>query len=252
MKGREAQLIDEAAQRLATVRNLVVTTGAGMSKESGIPTFRDAPSALWENYDPMDLATPEGFQRDPSLVWRWYCDRRRMIATSKPHPGHRAVAELESMFDPFLLLTQNIDNLHREAGSKRLIEVHGNIFRFKCFDRGHPIGTLPDTDEEPPRCHCGSLIRPDIVWFGEMLDADDLERAFNALEQCQAILVVGTSGIVAPAAGFPSVAKSAGAVVIEINPEETPITPLADVFIPAAAGSALPPLVAAVRRLRSA
>ena len=238
--------IEEAAELLAPASRLVVTTGAGMSKESGIPTFRDAPSALWENFDPMDLATREGFLRDPALVWRWYGDRRRMISQARPHAGHVAIAEMETMFPSFLLITQNIDNLHRDAASRELIEMHGNIFRFKCFDRDHIIERLPETDDEPPRCECGSHIRPDVVWFGEALDARDVDRAYAALEQCEAILVVGTSGIVAPVSGFPAVAKSAGAVVIEINPEETPITPLADIFIRAAAGAALPLLVTAL------
>jgi len=248
----QTRLVTEAAKYLAPVERLVVTTGAGMSKESGIPTFRDAPSSLWQNYNPMDLATPEGFLRDPRLVWRWYADRRRMIARARPHPGHEAIAAMEAMFPSFLLLTQNIDNLHREAGSKQLIEIHGNIFRFKCFDNGHPVEELPEGDETPPHCHCGSLIRPDVVWFGELLDRGHLERSFAALARCEVILVVGTSGIVSPAAEFPAAAKEAGARVIEINPEETPITPLADVFIPAPAGLALGPLVAAIVERRSA
>jgi NAD-dependent deacetylase len=242
--------IDEAVELLAPVRKLVVTTGAGMSKESGIPTFRDAPNALWANYNPEDLATPEGFLRDPELVWNWYVDRRKMIGQAQPHAGHFAVAELEPMFDEFLLITQNIDGLHRRAGSKNLVEVHGNIFRYKCFDRGHAIESLPATAEVPPRCHCGSLIRPDVVWFGEMLAQEDLDRAFAALSSCEAVLVVGTSGIVYPVAGFPHAAKSMGAAVVEVNPEETPITQLADIFVKATAGQALPVLVERLKTAR--
>jgi NAD-dependent deacetylase len=245
--------IDSAVELLAPVKRLVVTTGAGMSKESGIPTFRDAPSALWANYNPEDLATPEGFRRDPPLVWKWYGERREMIGQARPHPGHYAVAELESMYDDFLLLTQNIDNLHRAAGSQNIVEVHGNIFRFKCFDRNHPVppDELPVTGEVPPRCHCGSMIRPDVVWFGEMLDQDDLDRAFGALSSCEVILVVGTSGLVYPAAGFPHAAKSRGAKVVEVNPEETPITDLADVFVESPAGTALPILVERLQKARN-
>jgi NAD-dependent deacetylase len=245
------QEIERAAEKLAGTNRLVVTTGAGMSKESGIPTFRDAPSSLWAKFNPEDLATEEGFRRDPSLVWGWYVERRCQIAEKSPHPGHYAVAELESLFDRFLLLTQNIDDLHRKAGSKRLGELHGNVCRLKCFDNHHPVATLPRTDDVPPRCECGSRIRPDVVWFGEMLDEDNLARAFAALSECEAILVVGTSGIVYPAAGFPGVARANGAFVVEINPEETPITDLADVFIRSGAGTALPALVERVRALRA-
>jgi NAD-dependent deacetylase len=240
--------VESAAGLLAPVRRLVVTTGAGMSKESGIPTFRDAPSALWENYDPEDLATPQGFKRNPPLVWKWYEERRAMMKKTSPHPGHYAVAELEGMFDDFLLITQNIDNLHREAGSQKIVEVHGNIHCFKCFDNHHPVAELPRTSEAPPRCHCGSVIRPDVVWFGEMLDQDDLDRAFAALSNCEAILVVGTSGLVYPAAGFPAAAKRMGAKVVEVNPEETPITDIADVFVKAPAGEALPAIVERLKR----
>jgi NAD-dependent deacetylase len=221
-----------------------------MSKESGIPTFRDAPSALWANYDPEDLATPQGFKRNPPLVWKWYVERRKMIGQASPHAGHYAIAELDPMFDEFLLLTQNIDNLHREAGSRDFVELHGNIFRFKCFDRHHPIEELPKSDEVPPRCHCGSMIRPDVVWFGEMLAQDDLDRAFGALSTCEAILVVGTSGIVYPAAGFPGAAKSMGAKVVEVNPDDTEITQLADVFVKAPAGEALPAIIERIKERR--
>ncbi|MDH3198935.1 MAG: NAD-dependent protein deacylase, partial [Candidatus Krumholzibacteria bacterium] len=199
--------------------------------------------------DPAELATPEGFVRNPALVWRWYQERRAMIARAQPHAGHRAIAELETLYSPFLLLTQNIDNLHRAAGSTRLIELHGNIFRYKCFDQHHPVEQLPGSDEVPPRCACGSLIRPDVVWFGEL--PRHLEDGYCALATCAAILVVGTSGIVYPAAGFPGVAKQVGARVVEVNPEETPITAIADVFVHARAGEALPALVAAIRERRS-
>jgi NAD-dependent deacetylase len=244
-----ARAIERAAGMLAGARRIVVTTGAGVSQESGIPTFRDAPSALWENYDPMELATRDGFQNNPALVWRWYCERRRMIAEARPHPGHHAIAEMEEMFDEFLLVTQNIDNLHREAGSQRIVELHGNIFRFKCFDRDHPVERLPEGDEEPPRCACGSMIRPDVVWFGEVPDLDGINEVLAAIAMCDVVIVVGTSGLVYPAAGFPETAKAAGATVVEVNPEETPITAIAEVSVAARAGVALPPLVAAVRRL---
>ena len=242
------QEIDAAAEKIAGAKNLVVTTGAGMSKESGIPTFRDAPSSLWANYNPEDLATEAGFKKDPPLVWNWYVERRNQISQKSPHAGHYAVAEMEPLFESFTVITQNIDDLHRKAGSKNLIEVHGNIFRFKCFDNHHPVDHLPDTKETPPRCDCGSYIRPDVVWFGEMLREDDLDRAFGALSNCEVILVVGTSGLVYPAAGFPGVAKSYGAYVVEVNPEETPITDIADVFVKGPAGETLPAIVERLKR----
>ncbi len=242
--------IEKSAEILAFARCLVVATGAGMSKESGIPTFRDAPSALWANFNPEDLATPEGFRRDPPLVWRWYEERRKMIAKASPHAGHIAVAELEDMYEDFLLVTQNIDNLHREAGSRSIVEFHGNIFRNKCFDQDHPVDTLPQTDEVPPRCECGSLIRPDVVWFGEVPAREDFERSAAALSGCDAILVVGTSGLVYPAAGFPAMAKREGARVVEVNPDRTPITSFADVFVEGPAGEVLPVVVAQIRKIR--
>jgi len=244
--------VERAARLIASARHVVVATGAGMSKESGIPTFRDAPNALWANYDPEKLATPEGFLRDPPLVWRWYAERRELIARCAPHAGHAALARLESMIDDFTLLTQNIDNLHRVAGSSDPVELHGNIFRFKCFDRGHRIDALPAGDEIPPRCACGSMIRPDVVWYGELLPAGALERAYEALAVCEVMVVVGTSGLVYPAAGFPSVARQAGARVIEVNPEPTPVTADADVFVRSGARDALPAIVERVARLADA
>jgi len=241
--------LEEAVALLADARRLVVTTGAGMSKESGVPTFRDAPNALWANYDPDDLATRAGFARDPALVWRWYAERRRMIAQTVPHAGHRAIAAMPRLFEAFLLLTQNIDNLHTEAGSDDVVELHGNIFRFKCFENNHPA-SAKDTEGEPPRCTCGSFLRPDVVWFGETLDPHHIDRAYAALATCDAILVVGTSGLVYPVAGFPAVARDAGARVIEINPEPSGITPIADVFVAAGARDTLPPLVDALQRRR--
>jgi len=235
--------LESAARILAQAGSLVVSTGAGISKESGIPTFRDAPNALWEKYEPELLASPEGFRQNPPLVWRWYQDRRKMIGEAKPNPGHFAIAKLEEHFDPYLLVTQNIDDLHRKAGSRNLVEVHGNIFRYKCFDAGHPIEKLPQTKEVPPRCVCGSLIRPDVVWFGEMLPENAVMRAYAGIESCDVMLVVGTSGIVYPVAGFPGVAKRAGARVIEVNPEATMISQDADISLRGPSGEILPRLL---------
>jgi NAD-dependent deacetylase len=224
----------------------VVTTGAGMSKESGIPTFRDAPNALWAQYNPEELATRAGFRKNPALVWRWYAERRAMIARAQPHAGHQALARWEGRFDAFVVLTQNIDGLHLAAGSKHVVELHGNIFRYKCFDRDHPA-TGPFPDDVPPRCRCGSFIRPDVVWFGESLDPTHLATAYGALAACDVLLVVGTSGVVYPAAGFAEEAKQHDARVVEVNMETTPLTALADVFLRGGAREILPALEAGTR-----
>ena len=247
------QYTDEQLNRCAEVlkkcRALAVSTGAGISKESGIPTFRDAQEGLWANYDPQQLATPEGFRSNPELVWQWYNTRRKKIGDCKPNPGHYALVELEKAIPEFTLITQNIDNLHRKAGSKNIVEFHGNVFRFKCFDNEHPVETVPDNDPSPPVCHCGSPVRPDVVWFGEVPPLDCFEKAGQALESCDVLLVVGTSGTVYPAASFPSQAKQAGAVVIEVNPEPSAITPLTDEFLQGPSGDVLPKLVEKIKQL---
>lgn len=240
-----------AADLLCAARRLVVTTGAGMSQESGVPTFRDAPNALWRDYNPEDLATRDGFRRDPALVWRWYAERRAMIARAEPNPGHRVLARLERRFDEFLLVTQNIDNLHTRAGSTDVVELHGNIFHYKCFDRNHHADEPRTGAEVPPRCACGSYLRPDVVWFGELLDAEHVNRAFDAATACDAMLVVGTSGLVYPAAGLPEAARTAGARIIEVNPERTPITALADFHLQGPAAVVLAALETAIERATS-
>ena len=243
-------LIQKAAQTLHAAKSVVVSTGAGMSKESGIPTFRDAPNALWENYDPQELASPGGFLKDPQLVWEWYQARQSMIAEANPNPGHIAITEMTELFEQFKLITQNIDNLHWRAGSADVIEIHGNIFKYKCFENEHPIEELPEGDAIPPRCSCGSMIRPDVVWFGEQLPEDRIARCYQALHTCDVILVVGTSGMVVPAAYFPAIAKQEGAQVIEINPEMSQITREADIFLQGPAGEVLPKVVTRLKELR--
>ncbi len=230
--------VERAAQLLAGAHRVVVTTGAGMSKESGIPTFRDAQTGLWSRFNPEQLATRDGFRRDPALVWNWYAERRAVIAAAQPHEGHRALARMESSFDSLWVLTQNIDGLHAAAGSTRVVELHGSIHRVKCFDANHPASVWT-AGEAPPLCKCGSWLRPDVVWFGEMLDAANLERAYDVIAECDVLLVVGTSGVVHPAAGFPDEACRAGARVIEINPEATPTTPAAHVRVRSGARDAL-------------
>ncbi len=212
---------------------VVVLTGAGISAESGIPTFR-GPDGLWRSYKPEELATPEAFRRDPSLVWEWYLWRRSIIAKAEPNEGHKGLVLLEERYkDSFLLLTQNVDGLHQRAGSKRVVELHGNIWRVRCLNCGARYYDYNTFYEKlPPSCkECGGLIRPDVVWFGESLPEDALEKAFEGASSCQVFVVIGTSGVVYPAGGLPFLAKRKGAKVIEINTEETPISSIADLVI---------------------
>ena len=237
-----------ARDALTDARSIVVLTGAGISAESGIPTFRDAMTGLWSRYRPEDLATPEAFLRDPATVWAWYAWRRERVASVQPNTGHDALARLEraaaARGADFLLVTQNVDGLHEAAGSRRLVELHGNIRRVKCFDRGHPASTWPESASGPPACAtCGSPLRPDVVWFGEMLPPDAIGTAVAAARGCDVFLSVGTSGLVEPAASLPFAALEAGATVIEVNPEPTPLTRRASVAIAERAGIALPRLV---------
>jgi len=240
--------LEAARAALAGARSIVVMTGAGISAESGIPTFRDAMTGLWSRFRPEDLATEEAFRRDPRAVWDWYAWRRERVEGVAPNPGHRAIARLEALAAargaPFLLVTQNVDGLHQAAGSARLVELHGNIRRVKCLDAGHPAARWAP-DEHPPRCAaCGSWLRPDVVWFGEMLPEGAFESAAAAAADCGVFLCVGTSGLVEPAASLPRVALRAGARVIEVNAEPTPLTAHASWSLPGKAGEILPALVA--------
>jgi NAD-dependent deacetylase len=226
---------------------LVVLTGAGVSRESGIPTFRDAQTGLWANYKAEDLATREGFLSNPSMVWNWYDFRRNTVWNAQPNPGHFALAELENHFKRFTLITQNVDNLHQRAGSQRVLELHGNIFRYKCLDRNHPVSLelLADVQASPPICPtCNSWVRPDVVWFGEMLPEAILNRAFTDAQEADLMIIAGTSGVVHPAASIPQVAKEAGATVIEVNPELSALTPfVVDHFLQGPSGEILQALL---------
>ena len=240
-----------AAELLAAASRVVVSTGAGMSRESGIPTFRDGQEGLWAKFSPQELATEAGFRAAPERVWSWYAERRRRIAGCTPHPGYAALVRLAAMVPELVVVTQNIDNLHRCAGSADVIELHGNIQRFKCLDGGHPLAEelAPEAavSATPPRCaECGSPLRPDVVWFGEMLPADAVSRAQDLAERCDLMLVVGTSGTVWPAAELPHLARRAGAVLIEVNLEASELTPIVQLFLRGPAGSLLPALVDAV------
>ncbi len=219
---------------------LLVLTGAGISAESGIPTFRGA-QGLWKSFKPEELATPEAFRKNPALVWEWYLWRRSVIAKAQPNEGHLKLVELEKRFgDNFLLITQNVDGLHQKAGSKRLVELHGNIWKVRCLHcRAEYYDYTTEAKDLPLRCmYCGGLIRPGVVWFGESLPEKALELAYKWAYECELFVSIGTSGVVYPAAELPFIAKRHGAKVIEINPEETPISSVADVIIrePASSG----------------
>ncbi|MFN7570447.1 MAG: SIR2 family NAD-dependent protein deacylase [Betaproteobacteria bacterium] len=239
--------IDAAARRLASARRVAVLTGAGISAESGVPTFRDAQSGLWAQFDPMQLASREGFAADPAQVWRWYAWRRELVAGAQPNAGHVALAQAAARLARLDLITQNVDGLHARAGSSNVLELHGNLLRSKCFAQ---CGTfIADPRQlppgEPPRCpRCGRWLRPDVVWFGETLEPEVLDAAQQSATQCDAMLVVGTSGHVYPAAGLPAAAKRAGAVVVVVNPNESELDDLADHLIRGPAAAVLPRLLA--------
>jgi len=206
-----------AAAALRQARDVAVLTGAGISAESGIPTFREALTGLWERYRPEALATPEGFLRDPQLVWAWYRARRQAIAGAKPNPGHHALVAIERRVPRFTLITQNVDGLHRQAGHRELIELHGNIERVKCFDCGRAPAAFDDPEAVPRCARCGGLLRPDVVWFGEMLPERAIARAQDAAQRCDLFLSVGTSNVVEPAASLPWIAARRGATVLVVN-----------------------------------
>jgi NAD-dependent deacetylase len=245
--GLSREAVESARRKLAEARRLLVLTGAGVSAESGVPTFRGA-EGLWRSFRPEQLATPEAFERDPGLVWEWYAWRRERIAPLSPNAAHRAIAALEPRVHELLLATQNVDGLHAQAGSRRMVELHGNIWRQRCVGCGRASGggdaaSAAPTPELPPRCACGALERPDVVWFGEALPVEALERAFSAARRAEAVLVVGTSSLVHPAAALPQAARVHGAFVVEVNPEATPLTPLADVSLRGKAAELLPLLL---------
>ena len=237
---------NQLIEALRTANHVAVLTGAGVSAESGVPTFREAQTGLWAQYDPQELATPQAFRHNPKLVWEWYAWRRELVSQAEPNPGHLALADLESSVPQFMLITQNVDGLHKRAGSQNIIELHGNIMRTKCFDNGRLIQSWPETDEVPPRCpHCGGMLRPDVVWFGESLPYEALETAVASAQACDIFFSIGTSALIQPAASLPIEAIQAGAFTVEINPQHTPLTSRVDIALTGGAGSILPALVAA-------
>ena len=233
----------EARQRLAEAQSVAVLTGAGISAESGIPTFRGA-GGLWNHYRAEDLATPEAFARDPRLVWEWYNWRRETIAKAAPNPAHLALVKLERAKPSFTLITQNVDGLHNLAGSGRVLKLHGDIWRMRCTDCGSnwPDRRVP-LPKLPPHCACGGLARPGVVWFGEPLPPGMMNEAEHAVASSEVFLVIGTSATVYPAAGLVPFANQNGAVVIEINLEPTPFSESVDFALEGPAGELLPQLL---------
>jgi len=224
-------------------KSIAALTGAGISAESGVPTFRGE-GGLWRNFRPEDLATPEAFATNPVLVWEWYQWRRELIGKAEPNTGHKALARLEASGKEFTLVTQNVDGLHERAGNHRVRKLHGDLWRLRCTscgaewpDRRVPLAKLP------PHCQCGGVARPAVVWFGEPLPMEVLRASADAAEEAEVLLVVGTSAVVYPAASLIPVAKRGGAKIIEINTEETPASGVADCRLRGAAGEVLPGLV---------
>ncbi len=234
---------EQVRQWLQGTGSVVVLTGAGISAESGVPTFRGE-GGLWRQYRAEELATPEAFVFDPKLVWEWYDWRRGIVAGTRPNPGHTALAELERQVSDFTLVTQNVDGLHDLAGSSHPLKLHGDIWELRCTQCRHQE-TNRDVPlrEIPPRCRCGALLRPNIVWFGEALPAGVIAAAWRKAEAADLFLVVGTSALVQPAASLPLAAKSKGARLVEINLEPTPISGRCDVSLLGPSGEILPQLI---------
>jgi NAD-dependent deacetylase len=235
----------------ANVRT-VALTGAGVSAESGVPTFRGN-DGLWSKFDPTELASMNAFMRNPKLVWEWYLYRRDVIGEAEPNMGHKTLAIMEQHLSDFTLVTQNVDNLHRRAGSQNVIELHGNIQRNKCRQCGLPMDQIEIDPDDIPRCSCGGQIRPDVVWFGELLPDEALATAIKMAEQSELFLSIGTSALVYPAADLPLLAKNNGAYLVEINPEPTQLTPYADEVFRGKSGEILPIIwLAATEQVSSA
>jgi len=236
--------LDRARALLLGAGRIAVLTGAGISAESGIPTFRDAMTGLWSQFRPEDLATPEAFAANPKMVWEWYAWRRERVMKVAPNAGHAALVALENRTPHFTLITQNVDGLHARAGSRNVIELHGNIMVDRCFAEGCVLTPADEIPGTPPQCaRCGAPVRPGVVWFGEALPPKALDDALAATRRCDVFLSIGTSNVVEPAASLPFTALQAGAAVIEVNPERTPLSGRATIVLAGAAGEVLPRLV---------
>lgn len=238
---------DQLKKKLSEASKVGVLTGAGISAESGVPTFRGE-HGLWKKFKPEELANFDAFIRNPNLVWEWYQYRRHLINEVTPNPGHYALAEMEGIYPEFSLITQNVDGLHQKAGSKNIHELHGNILRNRCIQCNRFLTELDDfSDQKVPTCQCGGLVRPDVVWYGEFLPEDVVETSNEVACTCDLFFSIGTSALVYPAASLPEIAKNHGAFVVEINPEPTPVSIIADEIISANSGIALPILVQAIK-----
>ena len=242
------EISSELQKVLKSARRVAVLTGAGSSAESGVPTFRGE-EGLWSKFRPEELATVDAFMQNPELVWEWYMHRRQVMSSVKPNPAHKALVEMEKLYDDFTLITQNIDGLHRQAGSKNILELHGNISLNKCFTCGRPFTKEIDLESNLlPTCECGGKIRPDVVWFGELLPPDALNEAFDASARAELFLSIGTSAVVHPAASMPLTAKRNGAVLVEVNLEPTPLTELTDWAFHGKAGEIMPAIVECLKK----
>ncbi len=234
--------IHDIKERLHNSNAVTILTGAGISAESGVPTFRGK-NGLWKNFKPEEIANPEAFKKDPCLVWEWYDSRRQVLSLLKPNSCHFAIAEIEKRAKKFTLITQNVDGLHQLAGSKNIIELHGNIWRVRCLTCCKVAENMDVPIKILPFCECGGLLRPDVVWFGEMLSNNTMTKAFVASDNCDIMFVIGTSGVVHPAASLALRAKDEGAFVVEINIESTPLSASADATLLGKAGEILPQLL---------
>ena len=234
-------MFEQIKEQINDIKKIVFVTGAGISQESGIPTFRGK-DGLWRKYDAMKLATIDAFYEDPGLVWEWYNERRNNIFAAQPNQGHKAVAELEK-YAEVIVLTQNIDGLHQKAGSTRVLELHGSIVKIKCTVCDFQEETMTEFTKVPPLCKCGNILRPDVVWFGEPLPQDVWKQAMIYSNQCDLMVIAGTSLVVSPANTLPLYAKQNNAILMEVNPQQTEMSSEMDVIVRNTSANALPELV---------
>lgn len=244
----DVKFSEKIIERLSKAYSVAVLTGAGISAPSGVPTFRGK-DGLWNKFNPEELANFDAFIKNPELVWEWYSWRRKLVSEVRPNLGHYALVDIENMVGDFTLITQNVDNLHQRAGSRNVVELHGNIMRNKCVQCGRPHNDEEIDENSIPHCrYCGGLIRPDVVWFGEMLPEESVEQAQQAAARAEVFMTIGTSSTVEPAASLSYLAKGNGAYLVEINPEETPLSGYADESIRLSAHICLPYLVTALEK----
>ncbi len=242
-------MFETISENLKKAKKIVFVTGAGISQESGIPTFRGK-DGHWRKHDPMKLATIDAFYENPSLVWEWYDERRRNILSAEPNNGHKAIAELEKFYN-IPVLTQNIDGLHQRAGSSRVFELHGSIIRIKCTVCDFQDDITSNFQQFPPKCNCGNILRPDVVWFGEPLPQDVWNNAIQEASLCDIMIIAGTSLVVSPANTLPVYAKQNNALLIEINPEETIMSNQMDLSIRDSSSNIIPKLKEFVKSIKN-